>query len=154
MVLDVYFFPFPIPFLIHAAMLAGMQIRSTAVPFDQMLGRQQQSWWYGCLGGQLPLARGKKVEQTLRREEPGHCRASVGLGIQSGPQRDGVRERKEGFSTRQATQRGRSKNRLGEQPVSVFIIAIMSAVGSLVMLTQCSSMQMFELIQTLVKLVS
>lgn len=53
MVLDVYFFPFLCPFLIHAATLAGMQIRSTAAPFDQMLGRQRQSWcrWYGCLGG-------------------------------------------------------------------------------------------------------
>lgn len=51
MVLDVYFFLFLGPFLIHAATLAGMQIRSTAVPFDQMLGRRRLSWWYGCLGG-------------------------------------------------------------------------------------------------------
>lgn len=80
-----YFFVFFCPFLIHAASLAVMQIRSTAALFDQMLGRQRHS--------RLPVVRvswrvaapGTRQRQRTDVEEgeAGHCRTYVGrrLGL-------------------------------------------------------------------------
>lgn len=124
--LAVYFSPFLCLFLIHAATLAGMLIQSTAVPFDQLLGRQRQSWnrWYGCLGGQLPLAQGGDREQMLTRGEADHYGTGMGNGIQTGLQRDGVRERAEGMSsTRQETERAGAK-RNQEQSQILFLLLL------------------------------
>lgn len=60
-------------------------------------------------------------------------------------------QRKKGRDEYKATQRQQSKKRLGYGSVCVFMVAIMSAVGPLVLLTQCSSMQMVEPVQALVK---
>ncbi|CAB1459226.1 unnamed protein product [Pleuronectes platessa] len=62
----------------------------------------------GRLGGKLSLAPGGDGEQMLTRAEAGHCRTFLGYGLQAGPLRDGVREREEGISTRQAGLEGTS----------------------------------------------
>lgn len=58
----------------------------------------------------------------LRRGEAGHRRTCVGYGIHAGPQRDGVREREEGMSTRQAAQRGGTKT---DQENSQFLFSLL-----------------------------
>lgn len=107
MMLNVYFFPFIRLFLIHAAaMLAGMKIRSTAVPFDAwQAGTELVVWvsWRVAAPGPMQ-GQGTDVEEEEMQDTAGpvwDMRYSLD-----------PREMESGMNTRQAALEGEKQKKI------------------------------------------